>query len=239
MHFLVLQHSEIDHPGIFRDFMGMDDIGWDPIDMHLEVTIPSLNGYDGLIVMGGPQQADEEHLYPWLAREKVVIRDAVESGMPLLGVCLGCQLLAEAVGGQVGVLAEPEIGVLDVELTSEGAADPLFAGFPARTRTMQWHLNAVAVLPPGAYHLARSAGCEVQAFRVGRAAYGVQFHMELTADLVRDTGIFPEYVAALEELQGKGALQRFVEEAGQNAELFETLARLMFDNFVRLAGHRT
>ena len=97
--------------------------------------------------MGGPQQADEEHLYPWLATEKALLRDAVARGMPVLGVCLGCQLLADAHGGTVAALDEGEVGILDFSLTEEGRADPLFAGLPADPLTMQWHLNAVTALP--------------------------------------------------------------------------------------------
>lgn len=235
MKFLVFQHSELDHPGSFQAPMKDAGVTWDAVDFHIDPTIPPLEGYDGLIVMGGPQQTDEETLYPWLAPEKAVIRDAVARDMPLLGVCLGSQLLADAHGGTVGQLARPEIGLCDITLTDLGCADPLFDGFDPTTRTMQWHLNAVTALPAGAQHLMHSPLCEVQAFRIGRAAYGVQFHMEMTADLVLGVRAFPEYVVALEAECGAGALERLAAETEASTSALERNSRRMIENFVALA----
>ena len=237
MKFLVFQHSELDHPGTFQAPMRAAGITWDAVDFHVDPTIPPLDGYDGLVVMGGPQQTDEEALYPWLAHEKSVIREAVTRDMPMLGVCLGSQLLADAFGGTVGRLARPEIGISDVTLTDHGHADPLFDGFGSKTRTLQWHLNAVTSLPERAHHLMRSPLCDVQAFRVGRAAYGVQFHMEMTTELVLGVRGFPDYVAALEVERGAGALERLASETDDHADELENNARRLIENFVTLARH--
>lgn len=234
---LVLQHSPVDHPGIMRDFLRADGIAWDPINTYDHEELPSLDPYDGMIVMGGPQQANEEALYPWLAAEKALIREAIEGrDMPVLGICLGAQLIADAFGGHVGPMAEPEIGILDLALTNHGAQDPLFRGFPERTTTLQWHLNEITTLPQGAAHLVAAEACELQAFRIGEAGYGLQFHMEISADMVRATDAFPAYVAALEQQRGPGALERLAAETQASAHTLARDARLIYDNFVAMTG---
>jgi GMP synthase-like glutamine amidotransferase len=235
MRLLVFQHSVLDHPGIMRDFMRADGPSWDAIDWHEDPSRPTLDGYDALIVMGGPQQADEEEQHPWLATEKALIREAaLRRHLPVLGICLGAQLLADATGGRVTRMAEPEIGLLDVALTEAGIEDPLFAGLPETVKTLQWHLHAIDELPPNGRHLARSPRCEFQAFRVGRAAYGLQFHLEVTAEMVRGTRAFPDYVAALEAGRGAGALERLAVETQKNADTLGRSARGIYDNFVTL-----
>ena len=102
---LVIRHSEIDQPGFFGEVMEAAGIEWRPCDPWQGEPLPALEDYDAVLAMGGPQQADEEHLHPWLAAEKALLRDAVAQDMPVLGVCLGCQLLADAHGGTVAPLA--------------------------------------------------------------------------------------------------------------------------------------
>ncbi len=236
MRLLVLQHSPLDHPGVMRRYLLEDGIEWDPIDTYTGCAIPPLDGYDALLVMGGPQQTDQEAAYPWLKAEKDYIHQAIlGEEKPILGVCLGCQLIADVMGGLVGPMAIPEIGILDVETTPAALGDALLDGLAVPAKTLQWHLNAVLELPPTAVHLMRSPACENQAFRVGDRVWGLQFHMELDSAMVLGTKAFPEYVAALEAQRGAGALQRLAEEVERHGGELECSARLIYNNFLGLA----
>ncbi len=138
MHILVLQHARSEHPGILRKFLAEDGHTWDAVELDEGEALPSLEGYDALWVMGGPMDVWQEDEHPWLVDEKAFIRKAVkEIGLPYLGLCLGHQLLAEVLGGEVGKSAVPEIGVLDVQLTEAGATGVLFDGLPERFDCLQ------------------------------------------------------------------------------------------------------
>jgi len=235
MRILVFQHIAIEHPGIFRDFLAADGIPCDAVELDAGEPIPDLRGYDALWVMGGPMDVWQEAEHPWLVPEKRAIREAVlERGMPYLGVCLGHQLLGAALGGRVGPMPRPEVGILEVEVTEAGRRDPIFAGSPARFAALHWHGAEVADVPPGAVVLARSALCAVQAMRVGERAYGFQYHVELTDRTVREWGEVPEYACALDATMGEGALPRLDAEAVRAMPAFNRDARRLYDGFMRL-----
>ena len=236
MKFLVLQHIEIEHPGIFRDFMRADGIAWDTVELDEGESIPPLGGYDALISMGGPMDVFEEDAHPWIVDEKAAIREAVaERGMPFLGVCLGHQLLADALGGRVETMDEAEVGVLTVDVTEAGRADPLLAGLDASVTCLQWHGCAVTAPPAGAVVLASSERCEVQAFRVGPRAYGLQYHVEITPATVAEWSAVPAYRASLERTLGEGSLAPFDAEVQRRMSGFNRDARILYDNFAALA----
>jgi GMP synthase (glutamine-hydrolysing) len=136
-----------------------------------------LDHYGAVIVFGGAMHADQDHLHPWLHDETLLLQELLDRHVPLLGVCLGAQLIARAAGGRVSRMREPEVGWYPVELTGQGSRDPVFASLPARFDAFQWHFYTYE-LPPGAVELARSPVC-TQAFRLGDAAWGVQFHPEV------------------------------------------------------------
>lgn len=139
-----------------------------------------LEEFGALVVYGGGMNVRDAGRMPWITGEIELLRDAVETGVPALGICLGSQLLAVAGGAEVVRAREPEIGFFDVERV---AADPVLGALPERFEAYQWH-SYVFGLPAGAVELARSAVCP-QAFRLRERAWGVQFHPEVTPEIVR------------------------------------------------------
>jgi GMP synthase-like glutamine amidotransferase len=235
MRVLVFQHIPVEHPGIFRDFLAEDEISWDAIELDAGETIPNLDGYDALWVMGGPMDVWEEEKYPWLAEEKAAIREAVsERAMPFLGVCLGHQLLAAALGGRVAPMKAPEVGILDVRLAAPATHDRLFSGLASPIKCLQWHGAEVVQPPDNATVLASSPACAVQALRVGSRAYGLQYHVELTASTISDWGVVPVYQQSLERALGSGSMPRLDAEARLRMPIFNRDARCLYDNFMSL-----
>lgn len=139
--------------------------------------------YDGLVVLGGPMAADETDTYPHLLTERAAIAEAIARETPMLGICLGAQLIAATLGGATLRDAAVERGWARVEPTEAGRADPLLAHLDAGQPLFQWH-DDTFTLPEPAVHLARSEACEQQAFRVGESAYGLQFHLEADRSLI-------------------------------------------------------
>ncbi len=230
---LVFQHIAIEHPGVFRDFMREDGIEWTAVELDDGEPIPALDGYDALWVMGGPMDVWEDDAYPWLEPERAAIREAVvERKMPFLGFCLGHQLLAQALGGEVGPARTPEIGILEVELTGAGRASPIFDGLPNVHSCLQWHGAEVLRTPAGAQTLAASRDCAVQALGFAGHAFSIQYHVEITGDTVPQWGAVPEYEQALERAVGEGALAAFEAAAAASMADFNRNARRIYDNFM-------
>jgi len=236
---LVFQHIALEHPGVFRDFLREDGIEWDAVELDEGESIPDLGDYDALWVMGGPMDVWEDDAYPWLEPERRAIREAVvERKMPFLGFCLGHQLLAQALGGEVGPAKTPEIGILKVELTEDGRTSSIFQGLPAAHSCLQWHGAEVLRPPAGARTLAASPACAVQALGFADHAFSIQYHIEITRDTVPQWGDVPEYEQALERALGEGALAAFEADAAAHMAEINRNARRMYDNFMGIV-HRT
>ncbi|PNG26653.1 type 1 glutamine amidotransferase [Methylocella silvestris] len=235
MRILVFQHLSVEHPGIFRSFWSEAGHEWRAVELDEGEPIPTLDGYDLLVVMGGPMDVWQEKAHPWLAREKAAIRHWVERlERPYFGVCLGHQLLAASLGGKVGLMARPEVGLSAVDLTPSGQDDPLFQGFAAGFETFQWHGAEVSRLPPGAKILAGNSACPAQAIRYGRHAYGVQFHMEIEASAVDEWEQIPEYRESLEKALGAEKAAQLGRDITPKLEAFSQSARLVNDNLMRI-----
>jgi len=157
------------------------DRGHEFADIRLDegAAFPEPSSYDLLVVMGGPMNVYEEEAVPFLAAEKAGLIKAVESGKPVLGVCLGAQLLADALGAKIYRNEEPEIGWWPVTLTPEAAKEPLFAGMPETFKAFHWHGDAFEI-PQGAVSLAASEACPNQGFCYEGRVIGLQFHLETT-----------------------------------------------------------
>ncbi len=233
MNILIFQHVAVEHPGSFREMMASNGHIMRPIQLDEGDTIPSLDEYDVLLVMGGPMDVWEEEKYPWLAAEKAAIREWVSAGRPYLGMCLGEQLLADALDGEVArMTSAPEVGISSI---SQVAPDRIFAGVPQPCICFQWHGAEVTALPQGARLLATSEGCAVQGFAIGPCAYGLQFHLELTDSTASEWGSLPEYAAALEAVKGVGALAQLQAEVSANLAALRPVAAQVFSNFLAIA----
>lgn len=199
-------------------------------------AMPDVSAYDALIVLGGPQMPDQGDRHPHLNVEMRCIEKALRREIPVLGICLGAQLLAYTLGGGVRALGEWEIGWYDLHPTHLAAADPLFCALVEPHPVFQWH-GYTFDLPDGAVHLARSDSCENQVFRYGHHAYGLQCHLELDERLINRWLSLPEYVKDLEAFGQKDAAA-VREETQQRIGPSTTLGRAVFSQFLRPLGVR-
>ena len=179
MEILSIVHGGNVREGIFGDPVrerGHELVEWRPAS-RLRAPRPP-EEYGAVLVFGGAMHADQEEQHPWLRGEDALMRRLVDAGTPVLGICLGAQLLAKAADAHVGPLDEPEIGWFPTELTESGERDPVLGRLPRTFDAFQWHWYGFDV-PAGADELARSLVCP-QAFRLGDSAWAVQFHPEVT-----------------------------------------------------------
>ena len=178
---LAIVHQPDAGPGVFAEEMQTRGVELDQWMLSERGSGPprEIAEYGAVLTFGGAMDADQEDRHPWLRFEKDFLAAMLDDGMPILAVCLGCQLLAEAAGSSARRASEPEIGWFDIEVTDEGAADPVIGPLAPSFTGFQWH-SYEAVPPDGAAILARSAICP-QAYRIGDRVWGIQFHAEVTA----------------------------------------------------------
>lgn len=238
MNVLILQHIACEPPGAFEDVLRDRDASFTRIELDEGDALPdTARGFDAMVVMGGPMSVNDLREHPWLAAERALIRDAVRSGMPVWGSCLGVQLLASALGARVWKGSAPEVGILPVEPTDEGRADPVLGPCRWPLNTLQWHGDTFD-LPDDAVLLASSTAYPSQAIRIGRLTYGVQFHVEVTPEMADEWGRVPEYVDYANEVLGNGGAAGVLAEVRHAAPDMLDEARAMFERWVELWAPR-
>lgn len=229
---LIIQHSESDSEGMIGEILTDNGVDFDLIFAGRD-PMPTELDHDALIVLGGAQCAIDDELHSFLAPEKELLRRVVKAEQPCLGLCLGAQLLAHATGAAVDRGARAHFGFKRIRLTEAGRRDPLFADVPREHRMFHWHADAFDV-PSGAELLASADyGAPNQAFRIGRRAYGVQYHIELDEPLLR---------AWLDEARtaepGEAVAPPVIEEAERDASAhyltYRRNSRTMLANFLQL-----
>ena len=180
----IIQHQDKVPAGQYGTLLQQLDRGYRIVELHKGDALPTLQPGDAVLALGGTMGFDDGDRYPWLPPLKAFLGEAAGADMPLFCICLGAQLLADALGGTVTRNRNQERGISRIHLTEGGRRDPLLADIPTTFPAMQWH-NDSFDLPPNAIHLATSSTCPVQAFRY-RNAYAVQFHPEVNQQIVTD-----------------------------------------------------
>jgi GMP synthase-like glutamine amidotransferase len=230
---LVFQHMDDEPPGLFGDFLRERGTEVDVVLLHRAEEIPSLAPYDFLLVMGGAMDVWETEAHPWLIDEKWAIREwAINRNRPFLGICLGLQLLAEALGGKIGVGSKPEVGIGEVKLSSLGRQHRITSDLKPTLKVMQWHHAEVKKLPEGAEVLATSPTTQVQIMAVADTLLATQFHAELTLGLIERWAHIPQYIDWLNEALGPNAYPRVRAKALPLMPQLERMSRTLFDNLI-------
>jgi GMP synthase-like glutamine amidotransferase len=231
---LSLFHDDDARSGVFAEAAAA--AGWQ-LDEHPAAAgePPDLAPYAALIVLGGDANVDQEDIHPWLVPEKAFLRAVLDRGFPVLGICLGSQLLAAVAGAPVGPLAHPEIGWVEVDLTPAGAEDPVVGSMPSRFLAAQWHAYG-AGLPPGGVALA-TGEAGLQAYRLGESAWGLQFHAEVTEDTLDDW--IDHYGDGPAARAARLDPEAFRRETSRHIERWSACGREMCTRFLDVAAHLT
>lgn len=229
-HITCFQHIDCEGPGSLLDILKAKEIRVEVLKPFQGDPIPAHLG-DGLLVLGGPMGVYEEKQYPWMTAELDAIRKCLDSSLPVLGICLGSQMLAHAAGGRVYKGSSQEVGWFPVTMTEQGHLDPLLLGLPRELNAFHWHGDTFT-LPPQATLLAGSAAYPHQIFRVGTNAYGFQCHLEVTEDMVKSW--MREYAKELVPQGGRIPPGPIEDNLTENAKALRAFSGKAFARFAAL-----
>jgi GMP synthase (glutamine-hydrolysing) len=185
MKVLIVKHIDVEGPGLIEEWLRQEKISYSILDLNPGIRFLKVDDLSHIVLLGGPMNVYEEGSYPFLREEDLFIKEAIQRGKQVLGICLGAQLISKALGAKVYRAPAKEIGWYDVSLTEEGSRDPLFSVFPKTFPVFQWHEDTFDV-PKAARLIVTSPSIPHQAFRYGENAYGLQFHLEVTKEMIRE-----------------------------------------------------
>jgi GMP synthase-like glutamine amidotransferase len=228
---LVFQNEECEHLGVFSKILNENNISYQYIKLYEEEEIPNLNDYSAIIILGGPMNVYEERKYPFLKKENSSIKEALKINKPMLGICLGAQIIARAAGAKVYPAKRKEIGWFTIDLTIEGREDNVFKGLERQFNVFQWHGDTFDI-PTESSKLATSNLIPNQAFSIGKTTYALQFHLEVTNQMISEwVNRYADELASLKEEVDTYKMMKCSEHYMQPLNKH---ASLLFSNFLRL-----
>ncbi len=185
MSVLIVKHVDAEGPGLIEYCLNQERVPFRVLRLDPDARLPKLERFTHIVLLGGPMNVYEEDRFPFLREEDLFIKEAIQRGKTILGICLGAQLIAKALGAKVFKSPVKEIGWYDVSLTDEGSKDPFFSSFPKTFPVFQWHGDTFEI-PKSGKLIATSSPISHQAFRYGAKVYGLQFHLEVTEDMIHE-----------------------------------------------------
>ena len=228
--FLVLQNVECEGLGSLADILTSHGYDYKIVQLAQGEEAPKImDNYAGLIILGGPMNVYQTDQFPFLLDADRLIKQAINEDKPLLGICLGSQLIAKALNAKVFSGEKKEIGWLPISLSEQGKTDPIFNQLPSKLTVFQWHGDTFN-LPQDAIHLANSNMFQNQAFRLGRACYALQFHLEVTGEMVNTW--LDEYQIELDSLKGVVNPHQIQQQTNTEAERLNCYSHTVFSNFL-------
>jgi len=229
MAILFIQHVKNEGPGIFKLVLDELAISSHTIETFSDEHISLPSNCKGVVILGGPMNVDEELNYPFLKEEKEFIKDMLKKEIPLLGICLGAQLITQVAGGSVFKAEKKEIGWYPVTLSDGGTHDFLFQGVPRSFEVFQWHEDTFEI-PPRGERLVTSYGCVNQGFKIGKYGYGVQFHLEADATMIHD------WLDSDTENQISSEVESMKRETAEKIQPCLEWGKKLLLNFLQIAG---
>lgn len=233
MSVLFLKHIDIEGPGTMAEFLDKKSIQYKVVDVSACDVLPiDPKQYRAIVILGGPMNVYEEDKYSFLKDEDELIKSALKNDIPMLGLCLGAQLIAKAVDAKVRKSPEKEIGWFKVNLTDDGIEDPLFQGLESEIDVFQWHGDTFDI-PDKGLHIALSKACLNQAFRYNDNVYALQFHLEVTKDMVREwLDAYSNEIASMSDIVNR---EEIIGQTESFSDAYKNQANLFYENFLKIA----